>query len=148
MKFDAYAALSELRTEGGGRAIRATCAIQPIPNSTNSMNSTGRGVAAETSKANPNSMNRTNSTGQADKTENAGGVPSVSFGPEAARIVTFPSALSPPPPDSLTARKVARLPTYPPTCAVCGTTDWTVAITDLTGRNLHVSCWKADGGAS
>lgn len=126
MKFDAYAALSQLRAEGEGRAIRATGAI-PLA---------------------PNSMNRMNSTGQTGKTENAVASPPVASGPEKARIVTFPSALSPPPPDSLAAGKVARLPKHPPTCAVCGASDWTVALTNRTRRKLHVSCWKAAGGAS
>ena len=148
MRFDAYAALSQLRAEGEGRAIRATGAIPLAPNSMGSMNSTGRGVPAEVSKADPNSMNRMSSTGQTDKTENAVASPPVASGPEKARIVTFPSALSPPPPDSLAAGKVARLPTHPPTCAVCGASDWTVALTNRTGRKLHVSCWKAAGGAS
>ena len=47
MKFDAYAALSALRAEGGGRAIRATCAISTGLNSTNSTNSTGRAARSE-----------------------------------------------------------------------------------------------------
>lgn len=38
MKFDAYVVLAKIGAEGGGGAIRA---IQPAPNSTNSMNSTG-----------------------------------------------------------------------------------------------------------
>lgn len=126
MKFDAYAALSQLRAEGGGRAIRATGAIPLAPNSMGSMNSTG----------------------QTGKTENAGAAPPVAPSAENARIVTFSSALSPPPPDSLAAGKVARLPKHPPTCSVCGVSDWAVALTNRTRRKLHVSCWKAAGGAT
>ena len=32
----------------------------------------------------------------------------------------------------------------PPTCAHCGQSDWTVSVTELTGRKLHVQCWKAE----
>lgn len=38
------------------------------------------------------------------------------------------------------------LPAHPPTCGICGASDWLVALTDLRGRRLHVSCWKAEGG--
>lgn len=38
------------------------------------------------------------------------------------------------------------LPTHPATCALCGGADWTVAMTDMRGRALHVACWKAEGG--
>lgn len=39
---------------------------------------------------------------------------------------------------------VRRLPTHPPACAVCGLSDWMVAVTDRTGRRLHVACSKQD----
>lgn len=32
----------------------------------------------------------------------------------------------------------------PPTCAVCGKSDWLVAVTDINRRTMHVACWKAD----
>lgn len=48
-------------------------------------------------------------------------------------------------PDSPAARKVARLPTHPPTCALCGVSEWTVAMTDRAGRELHVACCKDKG---
>ena len=32
----------------------------------------------------------------------------------------------------------------PPTCAHCGRTDWTVSVTEITGRKLHVACWQAE----
>jgi len=32
----------------------------------------------------------------------------------------------------------------PPTCAVCGVTDYTVAMTDQDRRTLHVACWNAE----
>lgn len=47
-------------------------------------------------------------------------------------------------PDGLTAHKVARLPSHPPTCAICEVQSWTVAMTDRDGRKLHVSCWKGE----
>lgn len=79
MRFDAYAALAELRSEGGGRAIRATCAIQraPLPglNSTNSMNSTDRPANAAQSDAIPCSTNSMNSTGQAVQSANVTPLP-------------------------------------------------------------------------
>lgn len=31
---------------------------------------------------------------------------------------------------------------HPPVCAICGKADWTVALTDIDGRRLHVGCWK------
>ena len=37
----------------------------------------------------------------------------------------------------------AHLPTAPSTCTHCGKSDWTVALTDVHGNNLHVDCWKA-----
>lgn len=43
-------------------------------------------------------------------------------------------------------RPVRALPTHPATCALCGRTEWTVAMTDMRGRALHVSCWQAEGG--
>lgn len=72
MRFDPYAYAKEHGLEGGGRAIRATCAIQPAPNSTNSTISTDR--PADTAKpgavpCSTNSTNSTNSTGQASKLE-------------------------------------------------------------------------------
>lgn len=48
-------------------------------------------------------------------------------------------------PESPAARRRADLPVHPPTCAVCGVQEWTVAMTDRSGRKLHVSCWKAKG---
>ncbi|WP_347268068.1 hypothetical protein [Paracoccus sp. (in: a-proteobacteria)] len=48
-------------------------------------------------------------------------------------------------PEGVTARKVARLPTHPPTCAACGLADCLVAVTDRQGRKLHVPCWQAEG---
>ena len=43
------------------------------------------------------------------------------------------------------AAKVNHLPDAPPQCAVCGTSDWTVAVTLADGRRLHVICGgKAD----
>lgn len=63
MKFDAYAVLGKLRLEGESRAIRATCAIQPAPDSTNSTNSTDRPAVSARSEAVPCSTNSTNSTG-------------------------------------------------------------------------------------
>ncbi len=32
----------------------------------------------------------------------------------------------------------------PPTCAQCGKADWTVSVTEITGRKLHASCWKEE----
>ncbi len=31
-----------------------------------------------------------------------------------------------------------------PTCAICGRSDWTVSLTDIDRRRMHVSCWKAE----
>ncbi len=43
------------------------------------------------------------------------------------------------------AAKVNHLPDAPPQCAVCGTSDWTVAVTLADGSRLHVICGeKAD----
>ena len=36
--------------------------------------------------------------------------------------------------------KVNQLPGTPPQCAVCGMSDWTVAVTLADGRKLHVIC--------
>lgn len=36
--------------------------------------------------------------------------------------------------------KVNHLPDEPPQCAVCGISDWTVAVTLADGRKLHVIC--------
>jgi hypothetical protein len=71
MKFDAYAVLDKLRLEGGTRAVRATCATQPAPDSTNSTNSTDRPVDTARSEAVPCSTNSTNSTGQAVAAEDS-----------------------------------------------------------------------------
>lgn len=40
------------------------------------------------------------------------------------------------------------LPSHPPTCGICGANDWLVALTDLRGRRLHVSCWQTEGGTA
>ena len=39
----------------------------------------------------------------------------------------------------MTARSV--VPVTAPTCADCGATDWTVAVTEPDGSRLHVACW-------
>lgn len=125
MKFDAYAVLANIRAEGGGRAIRATCAIQAASNSTNSMNSTGQAAQAESLPSAP----------------------------------TPSSSRQEPPPGAIThlshyrpvldrdGRPRRMLPTRPATCAICGGSDWTVAMTDWQDRPLHVGCLKAEGGA-
>ncbi|MEO1024688.1 MAG: hypothetical protein AAFX07_03935 [Pseudomonadota bacterium] len=38
--------------------------------------------------------------------------------------------------------KAADLPLAPPTCAVCGVSDWRVSVTAMDGRNFHVECWN------
>jgi hypothetical protein len=38
------------------------------------------------------------------------------------------------------AARVNHLPDVPPQCAVCGMSDWTVAVTLADGRKLHVIC--------
>lgn len=42
------------------------------------------------------------------------------------------------------AKKVAALPNTPPQCAVCGQSDWTVALTTPSGLRLHVICAGSD----
>ena len=32
----------------------------------------------------------------------------------------------------------------PPTCAHCGKSEWTVSVTEPTGRKLHVQCWQVE----
>lgn len=33
----------------------------------------------------------------------------------------------------------------PPTCNVCGHTDWRVAVTESAGSRYHVECWSGCG---
>lgn len=47
-------------------------------------------------------------------------------------------------PDNPPSPRAARLPTHPPSCAICGMAEWTVAMTDRRGRKVHVSCWKRE----
>ncbi len=44
--------------------------------------------------------------------------------------------------NSPATRKVARLPTHVPTCALCGMSEWAAAMTYRAGRRLHVACCK------
>lgn len=37
----------------------------------------------------------------------------------------------------------AHLPIAPSICAICGDADWTVSLTDMDGRRMHVACWKS-----
>lgn len=71
MRFNAYAVLAKMRGEAPPRAIRATCAIQPLPNSTDSTNSIEGPADGANSQSAPRSTNSTNSTGQAVRSENA-----------------------------------------------------------------------------
>lgn len=51
------------------------------------------------------------------------------------------SPFAPRPPETFPAARMS----HPPACAICGKADWTVALTDIDGRRLHVGCWKGMG---
>jgi hypothetical protein len=51
---------------------------------------------------------------------------------------------NPPPLSDAAKRRAAALPSKPPTCALCGETDWQVSLADTKRRKLHVACWRAE----
>lgn len=125
MRFDAYAALSELRAEGGGRANHAKRAKPQSSISTNSTFSTCPPADIEIWDTEPFSTYSIVQTAQSAKA----------------------NVLSPLAPDNIDCQRRAALPTIPPTCAACGKTDWLVTIAEPDGRRLHVVCWKGEDRA-
>lgn len=84
MRFDAYAALSELRSQSGGRANRAKHANPSPPISTNSTFSTGGTAESPQSLPLPFSTFSTISTGQASQSENCALSPRIAAAARAA----------------------------------------------------------------
>ena len=167
MKFDAYAALAELRSDGGGRATPATCATQTPDNGPHvaQVARVARGTAPDGEISNPPApadacrTSRTCRTGQAVKSENPPPPPGIAAAPLPSAAPPSPSRQEPPPGAIVHLSRYRpvpggdgpprrMLPTQPATCDICGASDWRVAMTDRQGRTLHVRCWKAEGGTA
>ncbi len=61
--------------------------------------------------------------------------------PDPDGVARTPAAIEAVWDDALRRAREFRLNNTPPTCAFCGVSDWTVSLSDLDGRKLHVQCW-------